>query len=53
MTFNVHLVQFNVAPTCNLIISRCKIAKYVMSHLVGQGGVGLRNVTIFDKEGEG
>ena len=36
MTFNVlHFVQFDVAPTRNLIISRCKIAKYVTSHLVG------------------
>ena len=53
MTFNVHLAQFDVAPTrtragislicdylinglnkkySNLIISRCKIAKYVTSH---------------------
>ena len=31
MAFNVHLAQFDVAPTRNLIISRCKIAKYVMS----------------------
>ena len=32
MAFNVHLAQFDVAPTRNLIISRCKIAKYVTSH---------------------
>ena len=32
MTFNVHLAQFDVAPICNLIISRCKITKYVTSH---------------------
>ena len=46
MTFNVHLAQFDVAPTRSLIISRCKIAKYVTSHLV-EGG--LRNVTMCDK----
>ena len=33
----------------NLIISRCKIAKYVTSHWVG----GLRNVTTCDKDGGG
>ena len=32
MTFNVHLAQFDVAPTGNLIIFRYKIAKYVTSH---------------------
>ena len=32
MTFNVHSAQFDVAPTRNLIISICKIAKYVTSH---------------------
>jgi hypothetical protein len=32
ITFNVHLAQFDVAPTRNLIISRCKIAIYVTSH---------------------
>ena len=31
MTFNVHLAQFDDAPTRNLIISRCKIAKYVVT----------------------
>ena len=50
MTFNVFLAQFDVAPTRNLIIYRCKIAKYVTSHLVGGG---LRNVTACDKGGEG
>ena len=35
MTFNVHLAQFDVAPTRNLITSRCKIAKYVTSHQAG------------------
>ena len=49
MTFNVQLAQFDVAPILNLIISRCKIAKYVTSHKVG----GLRNVNTCDKEGEG
>ena len=49
MTFNVHLAQFDVEPTLNLIISRCKIAKYVTSHYVG----GLRNVTTCDKGGRG
>ena len=49
MTFNVHLAQFDVVPSRNLIISRCKIAKYVTSHLVEWGG--LRNVTICDKGG--
>ena len=51
MAFNVHLAQFNVAPTRNLIISRCKIAKHVTSHSVGEGG--LRNVTTWDKRGRG
>jgi hypothetical protein len=32
LTFNIHLAQFEVAPTHNLIIYRCKIAKYVTSH---------------------
>ena len=32
MTFNVHLAQFDVAPTLNLIISRGKSAKYATSH---------------------
>ena len=49
MTFIVNLAQFDVAPTRNLIISRCKIAKYVTSHLVG----GLRNMTICDKRRRG
>ena len=48
MTFNVHLAQFDVAPTRNLIISRCNIAKYVTSL-----GGGLRNVTTCDKGGRG
>ena len=43
MTFNVYLAQFDIAPTRKLIISRCKIAKYVTSHV--------RNVTTFDKGG--
>ena len=30
MTFNVHLAQLDVAPT-RILISRCKIAKYVTS----------------------
>ena len=47
MTFNVHLAQFEVAPTRNLIISKCKIAKYVTSHKVG----ALRYVTTCDKGG--
>ena len=34
-TFNVHLAQFDVAPTRNLLIYRCKIAKYVTTHQVG------------------
>ena len=46
MTFNVHLAQFDVAPTRNLIIPRCKIAKYVTSHYGG-----LRNLASCDKEG--
>ena len=50
MIFNVHLAQFDVAPTRNLIISRCKIAKYVTSHKIGGG---LRNVTTCDKGGAG
>ena len=45
MTFVVYLAQFDFAPTPNLIISRCKIAKYVTSHKVG----GLINVTTCDK----
>ena len=49
MTFNVHLAQFDVAPTRKLIISRFKIAKYNVT--LGEGG--LRNVTTCDKEGEG
>ena len=49
MTFNVHLAQFDVAPTRYLITFRCKIAKYVTLHKVG----GLRNVTTCDKEGRG
>ena len=32
MTFHVHLAQFDVAPTRNLIMSRSKIAKDVTSH---------------------
>ena len=36
MTFIVHLEQFDVAPTRNLIISRCKIAKYDVT-LGGKG----------------
>ena len=48
MTFNVHLAQFDVAPTRNLIISRCKISNYVTSHW-GKGG-GLRNATTCDKD---
>ena len=32
MTFNIDLAQFDVAPTRNLIFSRCKVAKYVTSH---------------------
>jgi hypothetical protein len=49
MTFNVHLAQFDVAPTRNLIISRRKIAKYVTFIRYGS----LRNVTTCDKGGIG
>ena len=49
MTFNVHLAQFDVAPTRNLIISRRKIAKCDVT----LGGGGLRNVTTCDKGGRG
>ena len=50
MTFNVHLAQFDVALTRNLIISRCKTAKCDVT-LVGEGG--LRNVNTCDKGGRG
>ena len=46
MTLNVHLAQFDVAPTRNLIISSCKIAKCDVTL-----GGGLRNVTTCDKRG--
>ena len=49
MTFNVHLAQFDVAPTRNLIVSRCKITKYDVT----LGGRDLRNVTTFDRRGRG
>ena len=52
MTFNVHLAQFDVEPTRNLIISRYKISKYVTSHSMG-GGDRLRNMTTCDKGGRG
>ena len=32
MAFNVHLAQFDVTLTLNLVIYMCKIAKYVTSH---------------------
>ena len=49
MTFNVHLTQFDVAPTRNLIIYRCKNCKMCDVTLGG----GLRNVTTCDKGGRG
>ena len=36
-TFNVHLAQFDVTPTGNLIISRCEIAKKCDVTLGGGG----------------
>ena len=44
MTFNVHLGQFDVAQTRNLIISRCDV-------ILGKGGLII--VTTCDKDGEG
>ena len=46
--FTVHLAQFAVAPTRNLITSRRNITKYMTSHKVGGG---LRNMSTFDKWG--
>ena len=56
MPFNVHLAQFDDAPTrtrtgilliCDYLIN-CKICDVTL----GRGG-GLRNVTTWDKDGEG
>ena len=56
MTFNVHLAQFDIAPTrtragisliCDYLIN-CKICDVTLG-----GGMVLRNVTTCDKDGEG
>ena len=48
MTFKIHLAQFDVAPICNLIVSRRKICDIAL----GRRG-DLRNVTTCDKDGRG
>jgi hypothetical protein len=45
MTFNVHLAQLDVAPTRNLIISKCKIEKYVTT--CDKDGGGVKNIMKF------